>query len=356
VAGYGVPSPCCPSSPDRPCGRSLRLPLPVGGNPGRFPASSLFLFPVVLAGQKITFSAFGADEDIYMPGCISDMDDVDISQAAWTASAGTPTTGTGSTFEWTAPDAAGLVTISVTAPDMGYLADDPADAQDQTSVTAIVPTVVKVYFVDYRMRETGFAERDDHHDWDCCGWYYGDFVEVPQYDATLTPARNEPVYMRGGDTCSAWLTFQCVPQIDSTCDIELETDWGSLAGSNIIQGGEEFSPGWGLFEPRPQQVDKFIEQKIKWSYKVPAFYGSDHWIEMNTTTHNIYQSFDDPYGDPLPEAPILRVHTVCSEAEDQDTVEGIADELTEWVADSKGHQGYGGEEGYRPPGGPVVLS
>lgn len=287
--------------------------------------------PYVLAGQRITFQAMGMDTDLFIPGETPGMDGVDLSQAQWTASAGTPTEGSGPSFTWTAPDWSGSASISVTAPDMGDLADDPDDAEDTSTATLVVPTVIKVYFVDYRMRDSDFAETDDDHHWECDGWYWGDLVDVPQYDVTVTPARDEPVYMVGGDSCSTWLTLRCSPTVHFGCDIELETDWGSLAGSATVEAYDQDTPAWGLFEPRPEQVDKFIDQQIGWSYKVPT--GSDNWIAMNTTTHDIYQSYDYPCGDPLPKAPRLRVSSVCSAAEDEDTIEGIGDELTDWARD-----------------------
>lgn len=147
----------------------------------------------------------------------------------------------------------------------------------------------------------------------------------------MTPARDEPVYMVGGEGCSTWLTLRCSPTVQFGCDIDLQTDWGSLGGSATVEAYEQETPAWGVFEPRPEQVDKFIDQQIEWSYKVPT--GSNNWIPMNTTTHDIYQSYDYPCGAPLPEAPRLRVSSVCSAAEDEDTIEGIADELTDWTAD-----------------------
>ncbi len=287
--------------------------------------------PYILAGQRITFQAMGADTDLFMPGETPGMDEVDVNSAQWTASAGTPTEGSGSTFTWTAPDSLNWAAISVSAPDMGNLADDPDDAEDTSGATLIVPTVIRVYFVDYRMRDSDFAETDDDHHWDCDGWYWGDLVDVPQYDVTVTPARDEPVYMAGGDGCSTWLTLRCSPTVHFGCDIDLETDWGSLGGSATVEAYEQGTPAWGSFEPRPQQVDKFIDQQIGWSYRVPT--GSNNWIAMNTTTHDIYQSYDYPCGDPLPKAPRLRVSSVCSAAEDEDTIEDIADELTGWTRD-----------------------
>ena len=62
---------------------------------------------MLLAGQETTFIAMGYDTDLYVPGYSSGMDTLDMASASWTASAGTPTSGSGSTFTWIAPDFGG---------------------------------------------------------------------------------------------------------------------------------------------------------------------------------------------------------------------------------------------------------
>jgi hypothetical protein len=264
-----------------------------------------------------------------MPEGYSGCDFLNYAQAVWAADAGTPETGTGQSFVWTAPDEACSVTIAVLVPDMGQLADDPTHALASTTVSCVVPEVSSVWFLDYWMRESEFAETDEHHTWSCSYWYYGEHVPVAQYDETQTPMRNEPVYMVGGESCPAWVSLHLEPDLYAACGIETKSEWGDFAGFGYLYTSD-YTPTAGTFVERPQQVDEFLDQPIKWYYRVPTPYGSNNWIEMDTTTHGIYQSFDQPCGDPP--AAKKRVDNVCTVAEDQGTVEGIAGGITEWVA------------------------
>lgn len=213
------------------------------------------------------------------------------------------------------------------------LADDPTDATDEASPSSIIPTVVKVYFVDYQMRDSAHAETDYDHTWTCDYWYYGDLVDVPQYDVTTTPNADEPVHMVGGAACSAWVYLELPDTLSTTVDVDLTSEWGSFDGNSSLYGSP-YPAGGGAFAARPNQVDDLIDQQIAWSYKVPS--GSDNWIVMNTTVHDIYQSYDDPVGSPP--APRKRVQTVCNNAEDETTEEGIADGLVDWIDDALNDQ------------------
>lgn len=96
--------------------------------------------PTLAITKEATFTAKNVkDEDVAVAVCPSKLDKV--SNIRWAFSDGSPTSGTGNTVKWKAPDTPATVTVTLEGDDDGLLADDGSFIQlDLKSVDIVIPT------------------------------------------------------------------------------------------------------------------------------------------------------------------------------------------------------------------------